>query len=254
MDPMRPATSSSSPSATSQGTSSSNPGLSPAAVLVPIEPAVVTPPVTPSGLTTSMAAGYPKAPVFEPRATAVAPTSSLIHGTAKVQLSSCVDIHNASSKPASANARENVHSLSRLKREFDDNGNREELHRPTKQDCGVIPSKIPSWETGQEVPRVMKLGEPGRLELLASTYSSAESRAELTKPGEQEMSWGEVKAAVRESPSHWEWKETPRPANLSRFEERTAEVLVFGFSTDPYATYHPTKQRLEYRLPSEDEE
>lgn len=46
-----------------------------AAVLVPIESAVITPPATPSGLTTR-AAERLKAPVFVPRAAAVTPTPS----------------------------------------------------------------------------------------------------------------------------------------------------------------------------------
>lgn len=255
MDPMQSATSS-SPSATGQGTPPSTPDLSPAAVLAPIEPAVVTPPATPSGLTIRRAAAYPKSPVFVPRATAITPaTSSLIYGIAKIQLSNRVDIHNASSKPALANAREEVQSQSSLKRKFDDNGNEEELHRPKKQDCAVLPENGHGpWGREREVLRVMKLGEPGRLALLASTFSSAESRAGLTKLGEPEMSWEEVRAAVRESPSLWERKETPRPAKLSRFEERTAMVHVYAFPTDPYTTYHPTKPRLQYILPSEDEE
>ena len=179
----------------------------------------------------------------------------MIYGIAKIQLSNCVDIHNASSKPALANAREEVQSQSSLKRKFDDNGNEEELHRSKKQDCGVIPKNAHGPRgRGREVLRVMKFGEPGRLKLLASTFSSAESRAGLTKPGEPEMSWEEVQAAVRESPSLWEQKKTPRPAKLSRFEERTAMDHVYAFPTDPYTTYHPTKPRLEYIPPSEDEE
>ena len=240
---------SSSPSETSQGTPPSTPDLSPAAVLVPKEPAVVTPAATPSGMTIGRAAGYPKAQVLVPHATAVTPTSSLTNGVAKIKLSSGVDIHNASSKPALANAREEVQLLSRPKRKYDENGNEEELHRPKKQ------AKIPHgpWERGHEVLRVMKLGEPKRLALLASTFSSAESRARLTKPGEPEMSWEEVQAAVRESPSLWKRKETPRPTNLSRFEERTATVHVYAFPTDPYTTYHPTKPRLQYILPEDEE-
>lgn len=113
--------------------------------------------------------------------------------------------------------------------------------------------------------RIMKLGEPGRLSLLASTFSSAESRAHLTKPGEPEMSWEEVKAAVRESPSPSplkrkfddgddEEEERPQPAMMSRFEERTALIDVYALPTDPSTTYHPTMPRRKHALPTDDEE
>lgn len=109
----------------------------------------------------------------------------------------------------------------------------------------------------------MKLGEPGRLALLASTYSSAESRSRLTKPGEPEMTWEEVKAAVRESPPlkrkfnsdvDDDTEKSPRPAKMIRFEERTARVNVYDFPKNPFTTYHPTKPRRKRSLPMDDEE
>ena len=132
----------------------------------------------------------------------------------------------------------------------------EKLHRPKRQRCDVIPSinAHKPWKRAHEALRVMKLGEPRRLALLASAYTSAESRAQLTKPGEPEMSWEEVQAAVRESLSLWERKETPRPAKMSRFEERTALVHVYAPPTDPCTAYRPTKPRREYVLPTHDEE
>lgn len=110
--------------------------------------------------------------------------------------------------------------------------------------------------------RVMKVGEPGRLALLASTFSSAESRSSLTKPGEPEMSWEEVKAAVRQSPplkrkynrDGDDTEEPPRPAKMSRFEERTARINVYDLPKNPFTTYHPTKPRRTHALPMDDEE
>ena len=232
VDPMQSATSF-SPSAPSPGTPPSITALSPAAELVPTATPVVTPPAMLSGLTTRLAGCelVPRAPtgVRRSRPCAVTPTPG------------------ASSKPTLANAREKVQAAFRqspspLKRKFDDDDNEEELYRPKKKRCNIIPT-IKPWKRGHEVLRVMKLGEPGRLALLASTYSSASSRAQLVKPGEPEMSREEVQAAVRQSPSLWERKKTPRPAKLSRFEERTAWVKVYAPPTDPDTTFHPTKQR-----------
>lgn len=122
------------------------------------------------------------------------------------------------------------------------------------------------WKRNHEVLRIMKLGEPGRLALLASTYFSAESRARLTKPGEPEISWEEVKAAVRESTLISPLKrkfddddeekkgETPRPAKMSRFEERTALDDVYAFPTDPSTTYHPTRPRRLHKRSADDGE
>ena len=226
-------TTSFSPSAPSPGTPPSITALSPAAELVPTATPVITPPAMLSGLTNRLAECelVPRAPtgVRRSRPYAVTPTPG------------------ASSKPTLANAREKVQAAVRqspspLKRKFDDDDNEEELHRPKKKRCNIIPT-IKPWKRGHEVLRVMKLGEPGRLALLASTYSSARSRAQLVKPGEPEMSREEVQAAVRESPSLWEQKKTPRPAKLSRFEERTAWVKVYAPPTDPDTTFHPTKQR-----------
>ncbi len=125
----------------------------------------------------------------------------------------------------------------------------------------LLPPDRP-WKKVYEDLRVMKLGEPGRLALLASTYSSAESRSRLTKPGEPEMSWEEVKAAVRESPplkrkfssDVEETEEPPRPAKMSRFEERTARVNVYDLPKNPFTTYHPTKSRRKHAFPTDDEE
>ena len=117
------------------------------------------------------------------------------------------------------------------------------------------------WKRVYENLPIMKLGERGRLAFLASTYSSAESRAGLTKAGEPEMSWEEVQAAVRESPP-WkrkfhddeETEETPRPAKMSRFEERTATVKVYAPPKNMYTTYHPTKPRRKHAFLTDDEE
>lgn len=125
----------------------------------------------------------------------------------------------------------------------------------------LLPPDRP-WKKVYEDLRVMKVGEPGRLALLASTYSSAESRSRLTKPGEPEMSWEEVKAAVRESPplkrkfssDVEETEEPPRPAKMSRFEERTARVNVYDLPKNPFTTYHPTKSRRKHAFPTDDEE
>lgn len=118
------------------------------------------------------------------------------------------------------------------------------------------------WERVHEILPIMKLGEPGRLALLASTYSSAESRAALTRPGEPEMSWEEVQTAVRKSrprkrkfdDDEGETDESPRPAKMSRFEERTAMVDVYALPKNPNTTFHPTKPRLKHALPTVDEE
>lgn len=125
----------------------------------------------------------------------------------------------------------------------------------------LLPPDRP-WKKVFENLRIMKLGEPGRLALLASTYSSAESRSRLTKPGEPEMSWEEVKAAIRESPplkrklssNVEETEEPPRPAKMSRFEERTARVNVYDLPKNPFTTYHPTKPRRTHAFPTDDEE
>ena len=126
-------------------------------------------------------------------------------GFDNIQLSSGVDIHNESSKPTLANAREEAQaavrqSSSPLKRKFDGDNNEEKLHRPRKLTCGAHGP----WETEREVRRITMLGEPRRLAFLASTYGSAESRAQLTKPGEPEMSREEVQAAVREPSPLWD--------------------------------------------------
>lgn len=119
------------------------------------------------------------------------------------------------------------------------------------------------WKRVHEDLRVMKLGEPGRLALLASTYSSAESRLRLGKPGEPEMTWEEVKAAVRESPPlkrkfnsdvEEDTENPPRPAKMSRFEERTAREIVYDLPKNPFTTYHPTKPRRKRALAMDDEE
>lgn len=126
-----------------------------------------------------------------------------------------------------------------------------------------LPPPDNPWKKVHEELRVMKVGEPGRLALLASTYSSAESRSRLTKPGEPEMTWEEVKAAVRESPplkrklnSYVEddAENPPRPAKMSRFEERTARVNVYDLPRNIFTTYHPTKPRRKRALPMDDDE
>lgn len=118
------------------------------------------------------------------------------------------------------------------------------------------------WKKVHENLRIMKLGELGRLALLASTYSSAEPRSRITKPGELEMSWEEVKAAVQESPplkrkfngDEEETEEKPRPAKMSRFEERIAEANVYHLPRDPNTTHHLTKLRRTHEFPTDDEE
>lgn len=126
-----------------------------------------------------------------------------------------------------------------------------------------LPPPDNPWKKVHEELRVMKVGEPGRLALLASTYSSAESRSRLTKPGEPEMTWEEVKAAVRESPPlkrkfnsdvEDDTENPPRPAKMSRFEERTARVNVYDLPRNIFTTYHPTKPRRKRALPMDDDE
>lgn len=174
-------------------------------------------------------------------------------------------------------------SPSPLKRNFDD-GDDEDEERPQPAmmsrfeertaliDVYALPTDpsttyhptMPRRKQAREHLRIMKLGEPGRLSLLASTFSSAESRARLIKPGEPEMSWEEVKVAVRESSSPSPLKrkyggdddeeEAPWPAKMSRFEERTDVINVYALPTDPYTTYHPTLPRRKHALPTDDEE
>ena len=175
-------------------------------------------------------------------------------------------------------------SPSPLKRNFDDSDDEgEERPQPSMMsrfeertaliDVYAVPTDpsttyhptMPRRKQAHEQLRIMKLGEPGRLAFLASTFSSAGSRARLIKPGEPAMSWEEVKAAVRESPSpsslkrkyggdDEEEEETSWPAKMSGFEERTDLINVYALPTDPYMAYHPRMPRRKHALPTDDEE
>lgn len=180
---------------------------------------------------------------------------SLALGFANIQLSSGVDIHNVSSKPTLANAREEAQAAVRqspspLKRKFDGDNNEEELHRPKKQTCGVHGP----WEREREVRRIMKLGEPRRLALLASTYGSAESRAQLAKPGEPEMSREEVQAAVRESSSLWDPMRMIYDINGNLLPYESEEESTDGESTDGETVYDTDDANIEEESTEDEEE
>lgn len=124
------------------------------------------------------------------------PIPYLTTGFGNMNLSSGTGIHNRSSKPdAGGGVQAAVRQSASLKRKFDGDNNKEEFHRPKKVTCGA---KGPS-KTERGVRRIMKLSRPRKLAFLASTNASAESRAELTKPGQPEMSLEEIQAAVQES-------------------------------------------------------
>lgn len=180
---------------------------------------------------------------------------SLALGFANIQLSSGVDIHNVYSKPTLANAREEAQAAVRqspspLKRKFDGDNNEEELHRPKKQTCGVNGP----WERESEVRRIMKLGEPRRLALLASTYGSAESRAQLAKPGEPEMSREEVQAAVRESSSLWDPMRKIYDINGNLLPYESEEESTDGESTDGETVYDTDDANIEEESTEDEEE
>lgn len=131
---------SSSPLATSKGTSPSTSNLSPTVMLALIKPTVVTPSAMLSGLTINRVAKYPKTPVFMLHAIVITLTTfSLIYSIAKIQLSNCIDIHNISSKLTLANVRKKAQLQLNLKQKFDNNGNKEEFQIPKKQDYAIIP-------------------------------------------------------------------------------------------------------------------